>query len=89
MAASLMKTEASVGLYASAGPSTSRGARNFSTERSTGMRLSLGPAIESSNRRPDVSPVTPMTAGAEPQGAELNQRRAPSSALSACSTARI
>jgi hypothetical protein len=27
--------------------------------------------------------------GVEPQGAESNQRRAPSSALSACSTARI
>ena len=56
MAASLMKTEASVGLYASAGPSTSRGPRNFTIERSTGMRLSLGSSIESSNGRPDVSP---------------------------------
>ena len=34
MAASSMKTEASVGLYAGAGPSTSREPRNFSIERS-------------------------------------------------------
>jgi len=56
MAASFMKTEASVGLYANAGPSTSGGPPNFSIERSTEMRLSLGPSIESSNSRPDVSP---------------------------------
>ena len=34
-------------------------------------------------------PVDADDRGVEPQGAELNQRRAPSSALSACSTARI
>jgi hypothetical protein len=69
MAASSMKTEASAGLYTSAGPSTSRGRRNFNIERSTGMRLSLGSSIESSNSRPDVSPWTPMTA--------VSNRRAP------------
>ena len=72
MAASSMKTEASVGLYASAGPSTSDGPRNFYIERSRGRQ-----------------PVDADDGGVEPVGAELNQRRAPSSALSACSTALI
>ena len=60
-----MKTEASVGLYASAGPSTSRGPRNFNIERSIGMGLSLGSLIESEQSL-GRQPVDADDGGVEP-----------------------